>query len=196
MLITTQRSRLASLAGQAILLTRAFATSSIHHKRTTLMDAFENGLNCGKTPELVTAHGLRNLAKHSSSAAEDRLKHASSRVTASLQHADAHNCTLSLTVANMANLPVFKNDSWKEQAHAAMDIIEHEQSLALTRAGVSVSQNVGLRRSDHTSPQEPSLPIPDYPTDQFNAGLLAHPRHACAPKRPQQSGHRVPPAGQ
>lgn len=123
MLSYTMHSRLAGLASKPILLSRTFSTSSTHHHNMiNLKDALSGKLRNSWTDEILTTEGLRNMNKL-----------AAARAQASLKDKHAHNYNLLLTPS-----PV----SLKAEASAALEIIEHEQRLALARAGVSVSHTV------------------------------------------------------
>ena len=128
------RSRLAGLASKPILLSRTFSTSSTHHHNMiNLKDALSGKLRNSWTDEILTTEGLRNMNKL-----------AAARAQASLKDKHAHNCNLLLTPSpvSLVDLPVIVARSWKAEASAALEIIEHEQRLALARAGVSVSHTV------------------------------------------------------
>lgn len=109
---------------------RVFSTAPFH--RIDLFRGFFGKLNIGQTSEFVTAEGLRNVDKFSKA-------HALVRAKASLRTKDAHNCYLLLTSEGQDAPPVFKNEAWRVQAGAALKIVEHEQRLALIRAGISVN---------------------------------------------------------
>jgi len=134
MLSYTMRSRLAGLASKPILLSRTFSTSSTHHHNMiNLKDALSGKLRNSWTDEILTTEGLRNMNKL-----------AAARAQASLKDKHAHNYNLLLTPSpvSLVDLPVIVARSWKAEASAALEIIEHEQRLALARAGVSVSHTV------------------------------------------------------
>jgi len=80
--------------------------------------------------ELVTTKGLMNMTKL-----------AAARAAASLKDKDAHNCFLLFEprAIDLARMDVVAERCWKAQARAALEIIKHEQRLALLRAGISVS---------------------------------------------------------
>lgn len=132
MLANTTRSRLAGLASKyPILHSRTISTSPIlHHNMINLKDALSGKLRRSWTDEILTTEGLRNMNKL-----------AAARAQASLKDKHAHNCNLLLTPSPvcLVDLPVIVARSWKAEASAALEIIEHEQRLALARAGISVS---------------------------------------------------------
>jgi hypothetical protein len=98
-----------------------------------LKDALSGKLRNSWTDEILTTEGLRNMNKL-----------AAARAQASLKDKQAHNYNLLLTPSpvSLVDLPVIVARSWKAEASAALEIIEHEQRLALARAGVSVSHTV------------------------------------------------------
>lgn len=134
MLGNTIRSRLAGSASKPILHHRTIsATPALHHNMINLKDALSGKLRNSWTDEILTSEGLRNMNKL-----------AAARAQASLKDKNAHNCNLLLTPSpvSLVDLPVIAARSWKAEASAALEIIEHEQRLALARAGVSVSRVV------------------------------------------------------
>jgi hypothetical protein len=132
------RSRLAGLASKPILHSRVFSTAPVHGLRINPFGAFFSKLGTNQTPEFVTAEGLRNVTKFSKA-------HALARAKASLKTKDAHNCYLHFTSEGKDALPVFRNENWRVQAGAALKIAEHEQRLALVRAGIPVSYTARRR---------------------------------------------------
>lgn len=125
------RTRLAGLASKPFLHSRVFSTAPILREGMSLR-SFIRLLNHGQRPEFVTAEGLSNVAKFSKA-------QATARVEASLKAKDAHNCYLMFPPEILAKGPILENDAGKAQVGAAMKIVEHEQRLAVLRAGIQVS---------------------------------------------------------
>ena len=138
MLIYTMPSRLAGIASRSFLHSRTISSSpTLHYNMINLKDALSGKLRRRWTDEILTTQGLRNM---------NRL--AAARAQASLKDKDAHNCNLLLpsSPVSVVDLPVVAARSWKAEASAALEIIEHEQSMALARTQVSVSH---IRRTHY-----------------------------------------------
>jgi hypothetical protein len=130
MLLSTMRSHLAGLTSKSFHHARTFSTSpnlSIGHNKHA--EAFYGDTPTFRSPEIVTAQGLRKVNKF-----------VADRAAASLKDKDAYNCTLEFMQNLLNELPVVEGQSMESQGRAAKEIIEHEQRLALIRAGISVSR--------------------------------------------------------
>jgi len=138
----TMRSRLAGLANKPVLHSRVFSTAPVLREPIHLLRAIFGKPNIGPKIEFVTAEGLRNVTKFSQA-------HAMARAQASLKDKHAHNCYLSFTAKGPANRPILENHEWKAQMAAALKIVEHEQRLAVLRAGISVSCTARRCRPDY-----------------------------------------------
>ena len=125
------RTRLAGLASKPFLHSRVFSTAPILREGMSLR-SFIRLLNHGQGPEFVTAEGLRSVAEFSKAQAMARFE-------ASLKAKDAHNRYLIFPPEILAKGPILENDAGKAQVGAAMKIVEHEQRLAVLRAGIQVS---------------------------------------------------------
>ena len=131
MLAYNTRSRLAGLASKPILHSRAFSKAPVlQHNHINLADALSGRNRSRWTNEIMITEGLRKM---------DKL--AVARASASLTDKHAHDCNLLLTPSpiSLVDLPIIVARSWKAEASVALEIIEHEQRLALSRAGISVS---------------------------------------------------------
>lgn len=162
MLAHTTRSRLAGIAGLAgnpilTIHSRTLSTSpTLHHNMINLKDALSGKLRRSWTDEILTIQGLRNMNKL-----------AAARAQASLKDKNAHNCNLLLTPSpvSLVDLPVVVARSWKAEASAALEIIEHEQRLALARAGNSVRYTTPVVPVTIQTPLPTRKHFNDPPTD-------------------------------
>jgi hypothetical protein len=109
----------------------------------------------------VTAEGLRKVNKF-----------VADRAAASLKDQNAYNCSLEFTQSILNELPVVESQSMESQGRAAKEIIEHEQRLALVRAGISVS-SITL---DQSSTREERTSLTDMSKqDEWLTIVQAHP---------------------
>lgn len=101
MLVSTTRSRLAGLASKSFLHARTISASpnlSIGHNK--LAQAFYGDTPTVRSPEIVTAEGLRKVNKF-----------VADRAAASLKDKTAYNCSLECTQKSLNELPIVEGQS-------------------------------------------------------------------------------------
>jgi hypothetical protein len=132
MLGSKMRVLFAIKASKPVFQSRAFTSTSIHHKEFT--DPFAS-FSPSDTPELVTPEGLRSINKYT--AAHPTIL--SARLQNSSEDPHARNFNLLFTPKNLMTMTLLTNSSWRTQVAAALEIVRREQRLALVRAGIPVS---------------------------------------------------------
>lgn len=101
MLLSTMRSRLAGLASKPILHARHLSTSpNLSFWRNKLADAFFGNHPTFRSPQIVTAEGLRKVNKF-----------VADRAAASLKDKTAYNCSLEFSQSGLDELPVVEDQS-------------------------------------------------------------------------------------
>jgi hypothetical protein len=162
MLLSTIRPRLPGVASKSFSYARTISVSqylSIGHNK--LADAFYGDTPTVRSSEIVTAEGLRKVNKL-----------IADRAAASLKDKNAYNCSLEFTQNILNELPIVEGQSMESQGRAAKEIIEHEQRLALVRAGISV----GDITSDHSSTRTERTSLTDMSKqDEWLTIVQAHP---------------------